>query len=192
MDASRIANWVLHIGYRSRQHAYVRPVDAGRLACWPIWNSLTRVSANTRTRRFTTLTSRTLSLIAICFLFQLSGFDNSKAQNMPGHQRHAVRVCPSHSNRQRVKHARRVAKTIRALHVASDGRRRFPSLDEPSHSRSRDFVPRIDNPVVTRTAWLARLTALASFRCVVLPRPLLAKPERPATSSRVACLPLRQ
>lgn len=35
---------------RSRQHAYVRPVDAGSSACWPIWNSLTRVSSNTRTQ----------------------------------------------------------------------------------------------------------------------------------------------
>lgn len=36
--------------YRLRQHAYVRPMHADRSACWPIWNSLTRVSPNTRTQ----------------------------------------------------------------------------------------------------------------------------------------------
>lgn len=67
VDASRIAScfacWL-----QVRQHAYVRPVRAGWLACWPIWISLTRVSANNRTQSFNALirlTSSRSNLFAI-------------------------------------------------------------------------------------------------------------------------------
>lgn len=71
---------VLHLGCEVRQHAYVRPVCAGRLACWPIWIALTRASANNRTCKFNTLIrhissrSNLFAIMQFCLRSLVKGF----------------------------------------------------------------------------------------------------------------------